>query len=318
MAEATTTTTADTAATTATTGPTQTAGTGTMADATTGTATGTTATAGATSTTEDWRAEFAVGADGKPDDKAMERLKRFNSKGDMWKSYRELEAKVTSGQLAKPAPFPDKGTDQEKAAWRKERGLPEDIKGYKLPETITVGDADRPTVESFLAKAHARNLDNDTVADLTQWYFESKAKNSEAQTLKDREAWTETERELKQKWGSEDYTVNKALYQNFLASAPEGVREAINAARDANGRKLGGNPEFLEWAVGMARTVNPLHTVVPAGGTGGMDSVTGEIEKLEAQISADRNAWNKNEAGQKRLMQLYEARDRFNAAHKAA
>lgn len=259
----------------------------------------------------DWRVELAVGADGKTDEKALERLKRFNSRADVWKAYRELEGKVTSGQLKSPTPFPKDGKPEEQAAWRKANGLPEDAKGYKLPETISLSEADKPIVESFLNRALGRNLDNETVSDLTTWFFEARAKEAEARTANDRQAWTETQRELKQKWGTEEFEVNKALYSAFLQSAPEGVREAINAARGPDGKKLGGNPAFLEWAVGLARAHNIMdsHTIVAGVGTGGMDSVVAEIEKIEGIMRTDRNRYNSDVPMQERLRKLYAVRD---------
>jgi hypothetical protein len=302
----TTTTTAATAAT-ATTGTTTTApaaGTGTMADTTT---TAATTAAAPQDWPKDWRQRMAVGPDGKPDEGLSKLLERHTDPVSLAKKLREQDRLISQG--VKPVAFPKDGKPEEQAAWRKERGLPEKPDGYKLPDTIKVSDQDKKTVEAFLTRAHGRNLDNDTVNDLTAWYFEARAEEAADRTVKDRETWTETERELRQKWGTEEFETNKAIYKNFLSSAPESVRDAINGARDANGRKLGGNPEFLEWAIGLARTVNPLHTVVPAGGTGGLDSVESEIAQIEKTMRDDRARYNADEGMQARLRKLYAARD---------
>jgi hypothetical protein len=66
-----------------------------------------------------WREHLAAG-----DDKARARLERFQTPTDIFKSYRALEQRVSSGELKANLPFPDKGTDEEKAAWRKDAGIP--------------------------------------------------------------------------------------------------------------------------------------------------------------------------------------------------
>ncbi len=66
------------------------------------------------------------------------RLDRFDSPAAVAKSYRELEAKVSSGELKAPVKPPAADAKPEEvAAWRKEQGLPETaqayVEGLKLP-----------------------------------------------------------------------------------------------------------------------------------------------------------------------------------------
>src|SRR3954471_3943718 len=71
----------------------------------------------------DWRAAMAG------DDKdAMKRLARFTDPGQVFKSLRSLEAKMSAGELKKP--LAENATPEEKATWRKENGLPEKAETY--------------------------------------------------------------------------------------------------------------------------------------------------------------------------------------------
>lgn len=61
----------------------------------------------------------------------------------------------------------------------------------------------------------------------------------------------------------------------------------------------------------MARTISPIDTVVGTGGGNQMSSIDDEIKAIEARMSGpERDAYFKDDKAQKRLLQLYDWKDR--------
>ena len=83
------------------------------------------ADADTTKPADDWRTRLAGG-----DEKELKRLSRFASEADVYKAYRELEKKKSSGEL-KQALSKD-ATPEQIAEWRKENGIPETPDKYDL------------------------------------------------------------------------------------------------------------------------------------------------------------------------------------------
>jgi hypothetical protein len=65
---------------------------------------------------------------------------------------------VSSGELKANVPFPEKGTDEEKAAWRKDAGIPDKPEAYdlKFEDGFVVGEDDKPMVDELPQAAHER------------------------------------------------------------------------------------------------------------------------------------------------------------------
>jgi hypothetical protein len=114
----------------------------------------------------DWREKLSGG-----DKKELERLARLASPVELYKSYRALEQRVSSGDVKKP--LPENPTPEQIAEYRKERGIPETPEAYKieLPHGIVPGEADKPLLEAFTKAVHEKNWDNDKVNEALSWYF---------------------------------------------------------------------------------------------------------------------------------------------------
>lgn len=231
---------------------------------------------------EDWRDRMSGG-----DAKALERLARFKSPLDVFKSYTQAEAKIRSAAPPKPA-LSEKPTDEEIAEYRKAHGIPEKADGYKLDGEFT--DDDKPTLDSFLQAAHSANMTPDVVAGVTKWYkdFEKSKVEADAQAIRSQRVATMTE--LQAEWGAELKPNFQAL-GNYLDNLPGNLGDEMRYARGTDGLPLGNNPEFIRWLVGKALDENPAATFVAGDGTNkNMASRKAELEKM---MATDINKYHK-------------------------
>ena len=274
-----------------------------------------TATAGSTGSInfkwgDGWREAIAAG-----DPKVLQRLGRFNSPEDMWRSYTALEARMSSGEF-KTALKAD-ATDAEKAAWRKDNGIPEEAKGYdlKFDDGTVIGEEDMPVVGKFLEIAHKNNLSNAQVKDTLAWYYTMAEAQTEERATQDTAIAREAQDKLRDKWGT-DYRPNINSVHSLLDGAPAGLKDLILNGRLADGTPIGSSVSALEWLANMSRQLNPAGTVVPAGTVNVGQAITSELEKL-TKMMGNRNSeyWKGPKAAQNqaRFLELTEANNRMAA-----
>lgn len=261
---------------------------------------------------DDWRQKVAG------DDKAfLKTLERFNDPSALAKSYREASAKLAQG--VKPATPPADATPEQMAEWRKEAGLPENpdayITGLELPNGMVFGEADTPVLKEFAETAHEANIPPAQFAALVQRYAAIQDKQAAAMREADAALKNETLIELTREWGGETKGNLNAINALFV-DAPDGLADRLLTARMPDGKILGNSPEALKWLSGLAREVNPMSSLLPAGAQG--DALKGgeaRIKEIEGYMRApDSQAlyW-KNAAVQEELRNLYEARDKLAA-----
>lgn len=264
---------------------------------------------------EDWRAKLAG-----DDEKLGKRLERFKSPKDVWQSFLNAEAKISSGQM-KPV-LPKDATEEDIAAYRKEIGVPDKPEGYleKLPNGLVIGDADKPMAEGFLAAAHQANMPPEFVGAALDWYYKTQEVQVSETVTADKEFRVNAEEDLRAEFGGE-YRVQQNSWKNFLDSTPVvgkdedgkdvSLGDLMRGARTPDGRLLGDNPDFLRWVLGLAHKENPAGFVAPAGSGSQADSVADEIAKIEKVMRDNRPAYDKDEKMQARLRQLYDAQEKL-------
>lgn len=261
---------------------------------------------------DDWRQRLAG-----EDEKMLKRLERFPSVADLARSYRELEAKMRSGEAK--ASLPENPTEEQLASWRKENGIPEDPKGYldALPDGLVVGDHDQGILNDFLEAAHSQNADPKMVGDFVGWYFDQQEQHLAGLAEEDRAYQAETIETLRAEWGA-DYKDNIRRYESMLESMPAELAgedgRNLKSARLADGTVLGDNPHFLRWMARMAEEQNPASTLVPAGTANTLGSINEQIAAIEKTMRTDRAAYNKDPAMQQRYRDLLTAQERLSAA----
>lgn len=270
---------------------------------------------------DDWREKAAGG-----DEAELKRLSRFASPADMFKAYRAMEAKLSSGQAKKEA-LPEGATADEIAAWKKEQGLPlkadEYIEKMELPKGMVFGEAEKPLVNSFAEAALQNNWDTKTYNQALAWWTAEQGRVQAAREAADDQFHQQSDDALRAEWGA-DYRKNVNAIGNILATLPDemhirdGNRTEVGgvllAARLPNGRLLGDHPVFVKWLANQARELNPTATLLPAGTgdpTGAMETEIQSIEKLMRDKTSDYWRGPKSGPMQQRYRDLIEGREKI-------
>lgn len=255
---------------------------------------------------EDWRDKAAGG-----DPKFRTRLDRFASPADLVKSYRALEQKVSSGEVK--APLPENATDEQKAQWRKDNGVPDKPEDYKieLKNGLVLGEADKPVVAEFTKMMHAKNVPNAMLNEVMQGYFELQDKQQQDMLARDAAHRQTAEDALRTEWGP-DYRRFTAGIDNFLGAAPDGLGPLLAGGRLADGTMIANDPRFIKWVNNMNLELNPASTLVPAGGDAGkaLSSRKAEIEKT---MRDDRAGYFKNQPMQDEYLKILQAEEKMKA-----
>lgn len=253
----------------------------------------------------DWRVKLS------PDGKHTKTLERFASPNALFDSYQAMRQKLDSGELKSTAPYPDKGTPEAQAAWRKAHSIPEKPEDYNatFKDGLVIGEVDKPFVDDFLKVAHSVNADPAQVNGLLHWYYEQQEKAVEMQEERDVQYLQASEDALRAEWGGE-YRTNINMIAGLVQTLPEEVRDLFVNARLGNGDALLNHPDMARWLVHTARTINPVHSVVPGAGANIAGAIDDEIASIEKTMRENRPAYNADEKMQARLRELYSARER--------
>jgi hypothetical protein len=260
---------------------------------------------------DDWRARVAG------DDKEyLKRLERFQDPAALAKSYRELERRLSSGEL-RPGLKPD-ATPEEVSAWRKANGIPESVNDYKvsLPDGVVLGEAEKPLVDSFKEAALTSNMTPDQVNKAMAWFFDMSQKRDAEQYQADQQAYVQTMEALRRDWGHE-YTPRVNALRAFLTKTYGAeLGNQIGMARLPDGRILGNVPEYLNATSQLRHELDPYATVMPSGTLDPAKAGEDRIKEIEGIMRTDPQKYWKTPDLQNELAALYDARvkSRPNAA----
>lgn len=260
----------------------------------------------------DWRKAISGG-----DEKAMKTFERFATMQDAGKAYLDAVARIRSGELLKPLPA-DAKPEQIKE-YREALGIPEKPEGYfeKLPNGLVIGEDDKPLFDGFAKVMHDMHAPPAMMHKAVEWYYGMQDEQIKAQETADAQGKGTLETSLREAWGG-DFQANANIYQSFIASAPEAVRDALTTARDIEGNYVLYKPEVVSWLVAQAREINPAGHIVPGAGEGAIASIKSEIESIEKTMRTNRSEYNRNEKMQERYRQLIDARIKLEQRGKAA
>jgi len=258
---------------------------------------------------DDWRNQMAGN-----DAKELARLARFTDPTAVYKSYRDLETKVSSGALKQEVDI-SKLDETQLADWRKANGIPATPGEYELnfPEGLVLSDEDETILGSVLETMHKQGRKASEVNDVVNKFLGARELAVAARMESDKVAIVESEETLRKAWQGADYQNNIAAVKNLLVSAPNGLGEQIAQARLPNGKLLGTDPTALQWLATMAMELNPAGTIVPGQGTDQMKSIQSELAELNQLMAKDINAWRKNEPARERHRQLIDAELKLKA-----
>lgn len=219
------------------------------------------------------------------DEKVAKQLDRFTDPKAVVTAYRALQQKLSSGEYVSKLPADAKPEDVTK--WRKENGIPEDVKGYEMPEGLVVGDADKPLIDAMLTSMHAKNLPKEAVKGIVADYYKQQEALAAQRAEQDADNDTAAKETLIAEWGA-DYKRNANAIKSLLETAPGGIKDKIMGARLADGKAAVHDADFMRWLAQMSREINPMASVVPAGA----DQATAIADELAGLVKqmGDRNS----------------------------
>ena len=260
---------------------------------------------------DDWRQKLAGG-----DVEELKRLERFQGPENVYRSYRELESRMSRGEL-KPV-LPKDATAEEQARWRTEAGIPARPEDYKipLPEGRKPPAEDDVFLNSFKKSAHDANYTQAQVDNAVRSFYAEVDRQEQAMSEAEKNAEAAAEDALRKDWGN-DYRVNKNMAEALLARAPSGFRDRFMNGYLNDRTPIKASPEAWKWLVQMEREINPASTVVPNTGGDMGKTIAAEILDLKKQMAAPKGSpeykkyWE--EGGEARYRQLIEAQNRLAA-----
>jgi hypothetical protein len=229
-----------------------------------------------------WRDDLAGG------DKAFRKtLDRFDSPAALAKAYKELTARLSSGDLKAVKPPPDNATPEQVAAWRTEQGLPQNpaayVEGLQLGDGTVPGEAEKTLLASFAEEAVKGRWTADQYNQAVGWYFALQDRLAAQRDHADAAFKHEASAGLMREWGP-DYAANRnAVAQFFDRSFPADFREALLTARLPDGRVLANHPALNRAILEVAKSLNPSGAVLPNASGGGLSGVESRIAEIEGR-----------------------------------
>lgn len=244
---------------------------------------------------QDWRQTMAGG-----DAQELARLGRFAAPTDIYRSYRELENKLAGGLLKHT--LRKDASAEEVAAWRVDAGIPADAKGYwehmKFDDGLVIGEEDKPMFEAFFKSAHAGNYTPAQAKEAVKFYYDLEGQRTADQEKKDLEIAKKTQDTLRQVWQGVDYRANMNAIDSLMVQLPAvkladgssvSAKDFMMQARMPDGTPIGSSPELLQGFAYLAKQLNPMATVVPAGTTNVGQAIDDELGKIK-KLMGNRNS----------------------------
>lgn len=270
---------------------------------------------------DDWRQRMArayAGDDEKAFKKELKRLERVTDPLAVYGSYRELDSKFSEGGLVKiPGP---KATEEDRAAYFKALGVPEEPKGYvdklKLSGDRVLGENDRPAFDFIAQHAHKVGMTPAQMSAVTDAYLDFQVQAETQREVADAEYHDVSLDTLKKELGGSFDKVAGAIGSLF-ATAPAGVQDLLLNGRTADGKRFGDHPDVVKFLGNLALELNPAASVAGMSDT----TVSGMRERRDAILNVmktDRRSYDKNTAMQSELRDLNEAIAKQEARNRAA
>lgn len=249
---------------------------------------------------EDWRGRFAGS-----NEEELKKLNRYKTPENVWKAYKAMEQKLSSGEYMRARPDP--ADEEAMTEWRKEMGLPDTHEGYL--EGMELDEIIQPVAEAYAEKMFAKGHSKEDVQAGVNAYLEERQKALEARVEADEENRRMVEDELRADWGPEYRGNLNTMHAMLEMYGDEEATEALFSARTADGTVLGDHPAVLRLIVGLAKELMPSGVVTPMGGSDPAKSLQAEKEELQRLMTNTRE-WAQREDLQKRYLEILEAEER--------
>lgn len=229
----------------------------------------------------DWRAKMAG-----EDAAYTKTLDRYASPMELAKAHRELQQKLSREPRAPILPGPD-ATPEERQAYRKQIGVPDEPNGYdvKVAEGFVWGETDKPMLDDFTKYAHSQDMRPDEVKKALGWYAQFQEQSKTEQARRDEATRINGIDELRTEWGAQNYEGNINAVENLAARWGKEASEEFLGARGPSGRKLGSIPSVLKALAQTEIQLNPAAKLVPAGTQDQGKAVGSRLQELDKMMS---------------------------------
>lgn len=190
-------------------------------------------------------------------DAIMNTLKRYKSQAEFMLAGIAAQEKIRSGEY-KVAKLPDDATDEQKAAFRKEQGIPEKPEAYDIPKVAghEWTDADKPVLEEYKQVAFKLNANQEQMNGFIDWYAKDQQKKYaeavEQTAAMDREDKELASDKLRAEFGIAEFKPRIRVVDRLLndtEAMPNGLGKKLMSARflDDNGkwRRLINDVDYL-------------------------------------------------------------------------
>lgn len=259
----------------------------------------------------DWRAAIAG-----EDKKLAKRLDRFDALSTFGKSYFELDAKLNSGKML-PLPGED-ATDEDRAAFSKALGIPDDPKKYEIkvkpPEGMELNDYDKQRLDAITASLHKAGgfMAHPNVVNEAHRIFYAEREEAEAQmeaaaTI----AKEKTEAMLSKVWPGQEKKRNLMFAEQAISHFFGKDFKDVAGMQFADGSRLGDNLQFIQAMAKIGRMTMEDPVFLEAGRNG-----TDAYKSLQQEKAEIMNLRHTNMAAyiakQPRLEEIYAALGRHD------
>jgi hypothetical protein len=236
----------------------------------------------AKTSSESWREDLSGG------DKAFRKtLDRFESPTALAKAYKELTARLSSGDLKATRPPPANATPEQIAIWRAEQGLPQSaaayVDGLRLGDGTVTGEAEKTLLSSFAEEALKGRWTADQYSQAVRWYFDMQDRLAAQRDEADATFKHEASADLMREWRHDYVTNRNAVAQFFDRSFPAEFKEALLTARLPDGCLLANHPTFNKAILEVAKSINPSGAMLPNASGGGLSNVESRIAEIEGK-----------------------------------
>lgn len=234
------------------------------------------------------------------DDKEKNLLSRYGSPKDVAKALREAQIKLS--ERAKIQIPTDKSTDDEKKAFRDLFNIPEKPTDYQIKlDGREISEADKPVIDSFLEKMHAKNATPEVVQSAIDTYYEMQEQQLQLIEQVNKEQQLKLEDDLRLEYGR-NYRANIATAKTFIEKTFGNNSEAILKAIGHDGVMLMNNPDIMRAFVNLGLADNPRATI--PSGYSSVDNVASRMKEIEKHIAT--GAYYKDQAMQDEYAKLIE------------
>ncbi len=249
------------------------------------------------------------------DEKELKRLDRFADPSKVYGGFRNIEKRMSSGDIK--STLPTNATDEDKAKWRTENGIPEKAEDYELkfPDGTAVEATDKETLKVLTEAAHKIHLTPSQFSEMLSAQYQATEQDEERQKTEDVDFAKQIADELHESWGR-DFRLHQSMIQQNVSRNYPDLYDKLMRGRLSDGTPIGSSKEVLAWILDNEREINPASTIVPAGGGTIIGTVSDRIIEIKALMgNRESDYWKgpKSEGLQAEYRKLTEAQEKIAA-----